>query len=89
MTTEGTSVHGAQGPHTHGALVGVPCRPSPPVTPSMLEPRTLWHTHSSPATGQEESKWLGDTDLAPRGASSRYSGDSAAPVGLEVLSHTR
>lgn len=77
MTTEGTSVHGARGPHTHGALVGVPCPPLAPVPPQ-CRALTLWHTHS-PAIGQEESKWLGDTDLAPRGASSHYSGDSAAP----------
>ena len=86
LTAEGTSACGARVPHTVHTSVWNPCwgalsspRPGAPSGPGM---DTLAYTQPcqpSSVTGQEESEWLGDTDLAPRGASSRYNGGSAAP----------
>lgn len=87
-TAEGTSVHGARARTHVEPLLGCPVHP-PPWCPlraghehsgihTALPYTRPCHTHG-PATGQEESEWLGDTDLAPRGASSRYSGGSVAP----------
>lgn len=77
-----SSTRGPGPTHTWGPCWGAlstprPSAPSGPgtTTPAYTRP---CHTHS-PSTGQEESEWLGDTDLAPRGASSRYSGGSVAP----------
>ena len=93
LTAEGTPVHGARGPHTRGALVGVPCPPPAPVPPQG-QARPLQHTHglaihTALLQARRKVSGLGTQTWHFVGPVVVTVGAVWLRAGLEVLGHTR